>query len=64
MAHHQEQDHQSLPSHSEAEITVAEEAFQKKAGVLDSEWGQEMLANIKRMTVDEEYRKQIAKKLS
>jgi len=45
-------------------MVVAEEAFQNKAGVLDSEWGQEMLANIKRMTVDEEYRKQIAKKLS
>lgn len=45
-------------------VLIAEEAFQKKAGVLDSEWGQEMLANIKRMTVDEEYRKQIAKKLS
>jgi len=45
-------------------MVIAEEVFQKKAGVLDSEWGQEMLANIQRMTVDEEYRKQIAKKLS
>lgn len=45
-------------------MVIAEEAFQKKAGILDSEWGQEMLANIKRMAVDEEYRKLIAKKLS
>lgn len=45
-------------------MIVAEEAHQKKAGVFDSEWGQQVLGNMQRMAVDEEYRKKIAKNLS
>lgn len=36
----------------------------KPASVFGSEWGQQVLRNVQRMTVDEEYRKSIAKDLS
>lgn len=36
----------------------------KPAIVFGSEWGQQVLRNVQRMTVDEEYRKSIAKDLS
>lgn len=36
----------------------------KPEGVFGSEWGQQVLRNMQRMTVDEEYRKSIAKDLS
>jgi hypothetical protein len=79
MAHHKEQDIQKLheeavkllqadPALLEREakerMVIAEEAFQKKAGVFSSPWGKQVLDNMQRMATDEEYRKEIAKRLS
>lgn len=45
-------------------MVIAEEAFQKKAGVFESPWGKKVLDNMQRMVTDEDYRKEIAKRLS
>jgi hypothetical protein len=48
---------------TEADVTAIIQRI-KPVSVFGSEWGQQVLRNVQRMTVDEEYRKSIAKDLS